>query len=239
MSPMIFFAPSGAKKPKKASKNEKEEEYEYSIIIRAPILLYQTLKSIFETIAWGLSKENYFKTWIFLFSYLFFSIAGTVITIFLATFFIDLYDLSLHDEVTLNLYYKVHISSFYQIIHPFNSTNSISPGVNGNWCILRFIFWQIQRQVFQIEWYFHSCCSEPAIQWSDWGHVFADLGVPAKSKLQIQYFVFPFAVDNFRAFLGRWVSKRWFCFVVGVNLCLFDWIFVFLEHFSSKRFLTF
>lgn len=53
------------------------------------------------------TNTQYYHCWIFLLSYLFFSTAGTVVTIYLGPLFIDIYHFSLEQEVLLNLYFKV------------------------------------------------------------------------------------------------------------------------------------
>jgi MFS-type transporter involved in bile tolerance (Atg22 family) len=95
VSLLTWYSPTGAN-------NKVEEE-------RLPMreVLKNTIASMISTITRAKEDTQYFQCWIYLFAYLFFSTAGTVVTIFLAPLFIAIYDLHLQDEVLLNLYYKI------------------------------------------------------------------------------------------------------------------------------------
>ncbi|KAL9648092.1 hypothetical protein ABK040_007458 [Willaertia magna] len=67
----------------------------------------ESISSFVETLKNWKSNESYYNCGLFLIAYLFFSTAGTVVTVFLAPLFIDIYDFTLEQEVLLNLYFKI------------------------------------------------------------------------------------------------------------------------------------
>jgi MFS-type transporter involved in bile tolerance (Atg22 family) len=86
---------------------EKQNEPSGNFINRHGKIMLVSVKSVVSTFKNWNKKESYFQSWIFLLAYLFYSTSGTVCTIFLGPLFIEIYDLTLSQEVALNLYFKL------------------------------------------------------------------------------------------------------------------------------------
>ena len=98
LSLLSLLSPNG--RSKLGEKQEKFKRKSIVTIIKNSIYnIYITFKN------WR--SEEYLPCWIFLFSYVFFSAPGTIITIYVTPLFIDIYKLDLDQVSSLNLYYKI------------------------------------------------------------------------------------------------------------------------------------
>ena len=70
-------------------------------------IVKKSLSSLGDTFKYWRTNMEYYHCWIYLMAYLFFSTAGTVVTIYLTPLFIDIYHFTLEKEVMLNLYFKI------------------------------------------------------------------------------------------------------------------------------------
>jgi MFS-type transporter involved in bile tolerance (Atg22 family) len=116
VSVITFLSPSGVSQEENEddasefnnnSSTSPSHNIAFRFVVTHLMLLKQSFSNVVDTVKCWNKKERYYQCWMFLFSYLFYSTAGTVCTLFLGPLFIEIYDLNLPQEVALNLYFKI------------------------------------------------------------------------------------------------------------------------------------
>ena len=141
ISPLTFLSPTGKAVGDYENENKEvdhhhldhlslKEKIKNSNLVKE---LSTVLGSMRATIVLGKSDAAYKSSWIFLFSYLFYSVCGTVVTLYIGPLILELYDDQTQDDlVIINLWYKVFMligvlfGLFYSYSLPYllNKTNN-------------------------------------------------------------------------------------------------------------------
>jgi len=117
VSPLVFFGPS----PQGCCKPE-ERPSVFTATKRSFLAVVKTLRDL-------VTLNAYKGIMYFLFSYVFFSAAGSMFTLFISTFFISVYSLDTPEEVLLNLYYKIAMitgTAFGMVLNRFVKVGEVT-----------------------------------------------------------------------------------------------------------------